>query len=76
LNILRHHLALLNTASADIVVEPDVGKIPWYQFVDGQNKILAGETAMKEVLPRLQEIIHQKNKNSLKKYLGSLVGNN
>ncbi len=62
LNILRHHLALLNTAGADIVVEIDNGKSYWYQFVNGQNKILAGETAMKKSLSTLQKIIYQKSK--------------
>lgn len=68
LNILRHHLALLNTTSADIVIEIDAGKSSWYQFVNGQDKILAGEKVMKESLPRLQEMIYQKSKGGLKKY--------
>ena len=62
LNILRHHLALHDTKSADISIEIDAGKSYWYQFVNGQNKILAGEKSMKELLPRLQEIIYQKSK--------------
>jgi NTE family protein len=69
LNILRHHLALLNTANADIVIDINVGKSYWYQFVNGKDKILAGEKAVKEVLPRLQEIIYQKSKGDLKKFL-------
>jgi len=65
LNILRHHLALLNTRNADIVIEVDAGKTSWnswYKFVNGRDKILAGEKAMKELLPRLQEMIYQKSK--------------
>ena len=70
LNILRHHLALSNVASADMVINIDVGKNNyWYQFINGQDKILTGEKATKEILPRLQEIINQKSKSSLKKYL-------
>ena len=69
LNILRHHLALSNVANADIIIEINVGKNYWYQFTNAQDKILAGEKAAKEVLPRLKELIYQKSKGSLKKYL-------
>jgi len=55
---LRHHLALLNTATADVAIEIDAGKSYWYQFVNGQNKILAGEKAMKQMLLKLKELIH------------------
>jgi len=68
LNILRHHLALHDTKSADISIEIDTGKSYWYQFVNGQNKILAGEKSMKELLPRLQEMIYQKSKGGIRKY--------
>ena len=75
LNILRHHLALSNVASADMVINIDVGKNNyWYQFINGQDKILTGEKATKEILPRLQEIINQKSKSSLKKYLELFKG--
>lgn len=70
LNILRHHLALSNVSTADIVINIDVGKNNyWYQFINGQDKILTGEKATKEILPKLQEIINQKSKGGLKKYL-------
>jgi NTE family protein len=69
LKILRHHLAHSNVASADIVVDIDTGKTSWYQFVNGQDKILAGERAMKELLPKLQEVMHQKSKGGIRKYL-------
>jgi NTE family protein len=74
LNILRHHLALSNAANADIIIEINVGKNYWYQFTNGQDKILAGEKATKEVLPRLQEIIYQKSKVGLRKYLEFFKG--
>ncbi len=71
LNILRHHLALSNVSVADIVINIDVGQNDyWYQFVNGQDKILTGEKAAKEILPRLQEIIDQKSKGDLKKDFG------
>lgn len=74
LNILRHHLALSNVANADIIIEINVDKNYWYQFVNGQDKILAGEKATKKVLPRLQEIIYQKSKGGLKRYLEFFKG--
>jgi len=75
LNILRHHLALSNVSTADIVINIDVGKNNyWYQFINGQDKILTGEKATKEILPKLQEIINQKSKGGLKKYLEFLKG--
>ncbi len=75
LNILRHHLALSNVSTADIVINIDVGPNNyWYQFINGQDKILTGEKAAKEILPRLQEIIYQKSKNGLKKYLEFFKG--
>jgi NTE family protein len=75
LNILRHHLALSNVSTADIVINIDVGKNNyWYQFVNGQDKILTGEKVTKEILPRLQEIINQKSKSGLKKYLEFFKG--
>ena len=69
LSILRHHLALLNTVNADIVVEVNTGKTFWYKFVNGRDKILAGEKATKEMLPKLQKMLYQKSERSLKKYL-------
>lgn len=69
LNILRHHLAHLNTEKADIVIDINTGKNSWYQFVNGQDKILAGEEATKIILPHLKELICQKGKSGLKKYL-------
>ena len=75
LNILRHHLALSNVASSDIVININVGKNNhWYQFTNGQDKILAGEKATKEVLPQLKELIYQKRKGGLKKYLEFFKG--
>ena len=69
LNIMRHHLARLNVEKADIVIDINVGKSSWYQFVNGQEKILAGEESTKIILPHLKEIICQKSKSGLKKYL-------
>ncbi len=60
LDILRHHLARANVATADISIDIDVGKSYWYQFTNGQEKILTGEKAMIDVLPKLREMMKQK----------------
>lgn len=62
LNILRHHLARLDAENADIIIEVNIGKTLWYKFVNGEDKILAGEKAMKKSLPKLQEMISEKTK--------------
>jgi len=70
LDILRHHLARLNSAQADIVIEIDVGKNNyWYQFTDGQDKILSGERAAEKILPRLKKLLEPKNQGGIKKLL-------
>lgn len=61
LNILRHYLARLNAEKADIIIEIDSRYGSWYRFVENKdkilNKILAGERAMKEKLPKLFSLI-------------------
>lgn len=74
LNILRHHLAHANVANADIVIDIDAGKTFWYSFVNGQDKILTGEKVMKKLLPRLREMIYQKSKGGIGKYLSFFKG--
>lgn len=61
LNILRHHLSRLDSREADITIEMDLGNEFWYEFVNGKDKILAGEKAARDILPRLREIIDKKN---------------
>jgi NTE family protein len=61
LGILRYHLARLESASADLVVEVDTGGSYWYQFINGKDKISAGEKAMRELLPRLQEVMRRES---------------
>lgn len=57
LNILRHHLALLNASQADIVIDVNVRGSYWYQFVNGQDKILAGQEVTKNKISKLKELI-------------------
>lgn len=66
LNILRHHLSISNTLTADLVVDIVNANTYWYQFVNGQNIILSGEKAMKKALPQLKELIYQKNRGDQK----------
>ncbi len=68
INLLRYHLASLNVKEADIVVEPKFGVVHWDKFLDGRDIILAGEEAAKKMLPQLEELVRQKNKQGLKKY--------
>ena len=73
LNILRHHLALSDVLTADIVVDIDLGKNDyWYKFVNGQDKILAGEKAVQKILPQLKELIRLKSKNNWSNFLDFL----
>jgi len=69
LDILRHHLALSNVATADIVIDINVGENYWYQFINGQDKILTGEKATREILPKLQEILERKGRKGFRKFL-------
>ncbi|MEI8361244.1 MAG: patatin-like phospholipase family protein [bacterium] len=59
LDVLRHNLALANVKNADIVIDIDVGKNYWYQFVNGQDKVLAGEQAALKILPQLDLLMNK-----------------
>jgi len=70
INLLRYHLASWNVKDADIVIEPKLGGIVhWNKFLDSKDIILAGELATKKKLIQLQELIRQKSKSCLRKYL-------
>jgi NTE family protein len=69
IGILRHHLACWNIKDADLVISPQVGGAHWGNFLDGKDIILAGEEAIKKVLPQLKELIYQKSGDGLKKNL-------
>jgi len=58
-SILRHHLALSGTRSADIVIDVGLGQDYWYEFINGRDKIEAGERVMEENIIRLQELIEK-----------------
>jgi NTE family protein len=69
MNIMRHYLSHYESQSADIVLNLDLGSNKWYDFVNGQDKILAGEKVMEEKIPRLMEIIHSREKGGFLKRL-------
>lgn len=73
LNILRHHLALLNIKEADIAIELDLGKNYWYEFVNGRNKILAGEKATNKILPQLKKLMREKRKGGFLESMQSFL---
>lgn len=68
MNITRHYLSFYQSREADIVMNLDLGSNKWYDFVNGQNKILTGETMMKKEIPYLQELMDSKRKSSLGKF--------
>ena len=57
LSIMRHHLSKLNASRADIVINVDIENIPWFQFTNGRDKILAGEKATEAILPQLDKLL-------------------
>lgn len=67
MNIMRHYLSFYQSKEADIVINLDLGSNKWYDFVNGQNKILAGEKMMKKEIPSLKELIRSKRKSNLGK---------
>jgi len=69
MNVLFHRLAHWNVKDADLVIKPRVGKAHWGKFLNGKDIILAGEEATKMLLPQLKELMFQKSKGGLKKYL-------
>lgn len=60
LGILRHHLSRLAVASADIVIDMNLGKSYWYQFLQGEEKILAGARETEEKMPALLTLMREK----------------
>jgi NTE family protein len=66
-NIMRHYLSLYQSKEADIVINLDLGFNKWHDFVNGQDKILAGEKMMKKEMPYLKKLIHSKKKSKLEK---------
>ncbi len=61
INLLRHHLAEQNIKSADIVVDPRLGRTSWSKFVDGKEIIAVGERATKKVLPQIKKLLAEKS---------------
>lgn len=72
MNIMRHYLSLYQSKEADIVMNLDLGSNKWYDFVNGQNKILTGERMMKKEIPYLKELMYSKRKSKLGKFLDYL----
>jgi len=57
LTILIHHLALRDVARADVVMDVEVERGPWFQFTNGLGKIRSGERAAEEVVPQLEALL-------------------
>lgn len=72
MNIMRHYLAFYESKSADIVINLDLKRDKWYDFVNGQSKIAAGEKATEEKLSDLITCIDANRKNGLMRVLDFL----
>jgi len=65
-NILRHNITFQSLSTADIVISPktpDIGLIGWDYFFDNkkaQAMISSGEDAAKKMLPKIEELIFEK----------------
>jgi len=70
MNIMRHYLSLHQSKEADIIINLNLKNNKWYDFVNGQNKILAGEEATKQILPQLEKMLQKSESNFFKKWLG------
>lgn len=57
INLLQHNLSYQNVKGADIVINPKVGKTSWTKFVNGQEVIIAGEDATKEIMPQIKKAL-------------------
>lgn len=61
INLLRYHLAEQNIKTADVVIDPKLGRTNWSKFVDGKEIIAAGERAAKKALPQIKKLLAKKN---------------
>ncbi len=55
--ILRHHLALMDTRSADIMIAPHVAAARWHRFTQADELIAEGERTATEMLPELRKLV-------------------
>lgn len=69
INIMRHYLSQYQSREADVVINLDLGSNKWYDFVNGQKIILAGEKATKEKMPALKQLIDSRRKGGFEKLL-------
>jgi len=65
--ILFQNLAFQNARNADIVINPHVGKTRWSNLLKGEDIILVGENATREIIPQLKKMIEQRSGKSLMK---------
>lgn len=58
--LLRHHLSAWNIKNADIVINPQTGRVYWNKFMNGKKSILAGEEAARKMLPEIRKLMKEK----------------
>ncbi|MFA5986099.1 MAG: patatin-like phospholipase family protein [Parcubacteria group bacterium] len=73
IDLLQNNLARQNVKNADVVINPHVGDARWAQLLDGEKLIVAGEDATEMILPQLKELMSQKSKGGLRKYVKSFI---
>ncbi len=72
-NILRHNITFHSLKTADVVISPtapNTGLVGWKYFFDkkkAESIIKAGEKAAEKAMPRIKELIEEKQKEQKKK---------
>lgn len=74
MNIMRHYLSYYESNSADIILNLDLKSNKWYDFVNGQSKIAAGEKVMEENMSVLKGLLEVKQENAFTRFLKFLKG--
>jgi NTE family protein len=58
IHAMEYEIVRLTAKSADIVINPDVGRIGTFGFYRGEEAISQGYKATKDILPQLRKMIH------------------
>lgn len=59
IDMFRYHLAKYNVQNADIVIEPKLGEMAWYDLSVCKRAINAGEEATRSQIKKIQKLISQ-----------------
>jgi NTE family protein len=56
IDMFRYHLAKYNVQNADIVIEPKLGEMAWYDLSTRKQAIEAGEVATQRQIKRIKSL--------------------